>query len=129
LQGAQDAQEELTHLKLLYNASQDHNLSLAQRIKAVKELQSQYPAYFGNLSQETILTGKAAGQYKDLAKSILAAARARAAEDMMTDNSKRQLTDEMHKDDLQKQLDEKQKQLKVLNQQYGHIIKYYIICS
>jgi chromosome segregation ATPase len=70
LQGAQDAQEELIHLKLLYNASQDHNLSLAQRKKAVEDLQSQYPAYFGNLSQEAILTGRAAGQYKDLAKAF-----------------------------------------------------------
>jgi hypothetical protein len=47
--GDQDAQQELTHLKLLYTASQDHNLSLNQRKQIVNELQTQYPAYFGNL--------------------------------------------------------------------------------
>ena len=106
LQGAQDALDEITRLKVLYKASQDHNLLLSERKKAVAQLQSQYPAYFGNLSQEAILAGKAAGQYKDLANSITAAAQARAAEDMMTDNSKRQLTDKFKTDDLQKQIEQ-----------------------
>lgn len=49
VQGAQDAQEELTQLRLLYNASQSDKLSKQQRLQVIKQLQAQYPDYFGNL--------------------------------------------------------------------------------
>jgi len=106
-QGDQNAQEELVHLKTLYSASQNQNLSLTERKKAVNDLQSQYPAYFGNLTSEAILAGKASAAYNSLTQSIIASARAKAAQDMIADNSKRQITDKYKTDDLQSQIDEK----------------------
>jgi septal ring factor EnvC (AmiA/AmiB activator) len=103
-QGDQNAQGELVNLKLLYNASQDHNLSLKQRKEAVAALQTQYPGYFGNISAELILTGKATNAYNDLTKAIIANARAKAAEGMLQSNSERQIRDDAQVNDLKKQL-------------------------
>lgn len=67
---SETAGDELTKVTLLYDATQNLNLSHSQRLSAVKELQSLYPAYFGNLSQEAILAGKAAGAYDALTTSL-----------------------------------------------------------
>ncbi len=123
LQGTQNAQQELVHLKLLYNAIQNHNLSLMDRKKLIKELQSQYPGYFGNLSSETILAGKAASSYKELANSIVATSRARAAEDMIADNNKRQLGNEQKIAKLKTDLDNKQKELDKAQNEHEEILK------
>jgi hypothetical protein len=111
-QGDQNAQGELVNLKLLYNASQNHNLSLKQRKEAVTALQTQYPGYFGNISAELILTGKATNAYNDLTKAIIANARAKAAEGMLQSNSERQIRDDAQVSDLKTQLAAKNKELK-----------------
>ena len=72
------AAKETAQLNLLYKMTQNTSASLRDRKAAVSELQRQYPAYFGNLSQEAILAGNAAGQYRQLANDILQAAYARA---------------------------------------------------
>ena len=89
LKGAQSAQDELVTLRLLYQATQDENVSKENKLKAVKELQKEYPSYFGNLSAEQILAGKAASAYINLTNSILASAKARAVEDKLIENSKK----------------------------------------
>ena len=111
LQGDQNAQEELVHAKLLYSVSQDHNLSLKERKHAVSELQAQYPAYFGNISAELILTGRATTAYNNLASAIIAASRAKAADDMLVKNSERQLGDKAKEDDITNKIKEKQEEL------------------
>lgn len=85
--GAKDAQGELTRLELLYKATQDNTRSMDERKKAVEELQKQYPSYFGNMSEEEMLAGKAADSYERLSQSIIASAKARAAQDKMTENA------------------------------------------
>lgn len=85
--GAKDAQGELTRLELLYKATQDNTRSMDERKKAVEELQKQYPSYFGNMSEEEMLAGKAADSYARLSQSIIASAKARAAQDKMTENA------------------------------------------
>lgn len=97
LEGAKNAQTESVSLKLLYDATQDQNRSMNERRKAAEELQKRYPAYLGNMSQEDILAGRAANSYARLSASILASARARAAQDRLVENAKRQL-------DLEEQL-------------------------
>lgn len=87
-EGSKNAQNEIVQLKVLYNATQDTNRSMDERKKAVDELQRQYPDYFGNLSQESVLAGNAKNAYDALAKSIVASARARAAQDKMVENAK-----------------------------------------
>lgn len=80
VQGAKDAQSDITKLNLLYRATQNVNLKMNDRVKAVKEIQRLYPAYFGNLTQEQILAGKASDAYKKLRDDIIACAQARAYE-------------------------------------------------
>lgn len=80
IQGAKDAQSDITKLNLLYRATQNVNLKMNDRVKAVKEIQRLYPDYFGNLTQEQILAGKASDAYKKLRDDILACAQARAYE-------------------------------------------------
>lgn len=70
--------KEVAQLQVLYAMTQNTNASMQDRIAAVRQLQSQYPAYFGNLSQEAILAGEASAAYQQLTNDIMAAAYARA---------------------------------------------------
>lgn len=97
--------EEHSRLDLLYNAATNENLAREARIKAVKDLQKLYPDYFGNLSVEAIMAGQAKTQYDDLTKSILAAAKARAAAELIQKNSGSLINLEMAGDDLKTKLD------------------------
>lgn len=63
--------EEAFGLKSLIAIAQDDNISRKQRIAAVDELQSKYPAYFGNLSQEAILTQDLTGVTNELTQALL----------------------------------------------------------
>jgi hypothetical protein len=114
LKGGQNAAAELTTLKLLYDQYQNAALPLEKRKEAYKEIQKLYPAYFGNLKFETSATDKTKTAYNGLTESILATARARAAADLITKNSTRQLENEQKVIDLNKQIqDERTKQLKL----------------
>lgn len=73
-----DGAKEIANLRTLYAMTQNTNASMQDRIAAVKQLQSQYPAYFGNLSKEAILAGQASAAYKQLAQDIISASYARA---------------------------------------------------
>lgn len=88
-EGGKAASEESAKLKILYTASQDSSKSMKERNKAVDELQKMYPSYFGKLTNETILAGKAASAYDDLTKAIIRKGQAQAAEDMVADYSKK----------------------------------------
>lgn len=90
-QGAANAQKELTELKLLYKVATDTTRSYEERTNAIETLQEKYPAYFSKLSNEAIMAGEAADQYKKLGEEILKAAKARAAEGVISENQK-QLT-------------------------------------
>ena len=92
--GAQNAQEELTKLKLLYQASQDITRPMAERKRAVDELKKSYPKYLGNLTEEEILTGKAATQYKNLTNAIVSSAKARAAQNKIVEYAKKEIENE-----------------------------------
>lgn len=91
LKGAQNAQSELTRLKLLYKGLTDENVARKDRLRIAKELQDKYPSYFGNLTAEQMLAGKATGAYMKLSTAILQAAKARAIADKITDNEKKNL--------------------------------------
>ncbi|MBB6108968.1 hypothetical protein SAMN05421821_103202 [Mucilaginibacter lappiensis] len=122
-EGDRNAQQELVHLKLLYNATQDHNLALKERKKAINEIRDQYPNNFKNISDETILTGKATKQYNDLAAAIIASARARAAEDIMVKNQIRQLGNDDIIKKLTPQLEKVKKELKAATDENDSIKK------
>jgi hypothetical protein len=90
-EGDKNAQKDITHLQLLYSAATNVNKPMAERLAAVKALQKEYPKYLGNISQEAILAGNAAGAYSELKDQIIASARARAAQDKIVDNQKQLL--------------------------------------
>lgn len=87
--GGESAAEESAKLKILYTATQDSTKSMRERNKAVDELQKMYPDYFGKLSNEAILAGNAASAYDELTKAIIRKGQAQAAEDIVSDYSKK----------------------------------------
>ena len=90
--------EELTTLRLLYEASQDQKRSIEERTTAVQKLQEKYPDYFGNLSMEAILAGNAADEYDRLTTSILNSARAKARQEQLVSNEQEILRLEQERD-------------------------------
>lgn len=85
--GISDSVKERTELELLYKATQDNKRSMKERIAAIDELRSKYPSYFGNMSNEEILVGKAVKSYKELRTELVSNAIARAQLDKMTEIS------------------------------------------
>lgn len=92
--GFGDAQTEIVNLQNLYRASQNVNLSMDERKKAVDELQRRYPQTFKNLKDEDILVGKAAGAYSNLTNQILATAFASVASAKIAENRLREFDNE-----------------------------------
>lgn len=78
IEGAKDAVKETVKLDLLYKKITDTNKSMDERLKAVKKIKEEYPAYFGQLTDEEILVGNASAAYRQLKDDILQAAKARA---------------------------------------------------
>ena len=87
--GNKDAVEELTRLKLVYDAATDVTESLDKRTEAVRQMREMYPDYLQNLSDEEILAGKAATQYTELRGKIIEAARSRAAFNKIVENQQK----------------------------------------
>lgn len=88
-EGRKNAQQSIVRLNLLYNATQDVSKGTDERRKAIKALKREFPAYFKDLSDETILAGKAKKEYYELTKAIKDSAMARGAEDKIVENSKK----------------------------------------
>ena len=104
LQGGQNAQKELTNLKVLFNAYQNANLPLEKRKEAYKEIQDKYPEYFKNLEFEEKASKKTKTAYDELTGSILATARARAAGDLIAKNAEQLLIIEQKQAKLAKEI-------------------------
>ena len=108
-EGLKNSTEELTKIRLIYEASQNQTLSYKQRKKAVDELQEQYPQYFKNLTDEEILTGKASKAYEELTKNILRTGLAQAAKDRITEISSQMLDDVLKVEEANKRIESAQK--------------------
>jgi hypothetical protein len=89
------ARVEIANLEALYKKTQDHKLAIEERNAAVDQIQKEYPFYFGNLSNEAILAGQAAGQYKKLKTAIVNASLARAAQKELDTRSEDRLKREV----------------------------------
>ena len=87
LEESKEAQSDISRLRILYNAATDAAQSTETRRRAIDELKKQYPSYFGNLDQETIMLGKAADAYERLTTNLVASSRARASMKFMDENS------------------------------------------
>lgn len=105
----QHAQTEAVTLKLLYDAATDAAGGMKERTDAVKELKKEYPDYFKNLTDEEILTGKAADSYMRLAESIMASARAQAARNSIVEQQGKVLENEQKINEAYTRLSEAQR--------------------
>lgn len=108
LEGSKAALDESNKLRILYNATQDTSKSLNERNKAVDELQKKYPSYFGQMSNEEVLAGKASDAYDRLTQSIISSARARAAMNRMVEEQSKVLDNEQKINDANVRLTEAQ---------------------
>ncbi|PTX14461.1 hypothetical protein C8N40_111126 [Pontibacter mucosus] len=109
--GQREAQQELVTLKLLYERTQNVSLSMQERVKAVDELQKQYPAYFKNLKDEDILAGNASEAYRKLSKSIQDYATAQASLSLITEKAQQRQVNLLQLRDLREQ--EKQQEVAI----------------
>ena len=80
------AAKELSAVEQLYKKATDLAGTYKERHAAARQLINDYPTYLGQLSEEAIMTGKAAAQYKKLYTAILQAAEARAIQKKLEDN-------------------------------------------
>ena len=116
LEGAKNAAASTTRLNILYRATQDQTRSIHDRTEAVKALQTEYPSYFGNLTQEQILAGEAADAYNRLTQSITASARARATVDAIEEQQKTVLENERKITDAYTRLGESEQKLQQIRE-------------
>lgn len=77
-EGQQNVQNEINRLNFLYRAAMDENRSRNERKQAINELRRLYPDYLKNLSDESIMAGKANDTYMKLTKSIIEASIAKS---------------------------------------------------
>lgn len=80
------AAKELSAVEQLYKKATDLAGTYKERHAAARQLINDYPTYLGQLSEEAIMTGKAAAQYKKLCTAIRQAAEARAIQKKLEDN-------------------------------------------
>lgn len=95
------AGQEIANLDLLYSRATNVNLSLKERKIATNELQKQYPEHFKNVSDDIILQGKAKTAYDRTKDSILAYAKAMAAQSKLTELAVKELDLELNKSELE----------------------------
>jgi hemerythrin len=100
LKGAESGAKATTRLQILYQATQNHTLSMVDRNKAYDELEGKYPAFFTNADREKTLLGENTIAYNKLKDAILSAAYAKAAEDQIGVNANRQLENQKKATDL-----------------------------
>ena len=83
--------KEVGHLDALYKAATDTLQPMNKRLEWVKQMKQEWPDVFQGLSDEAILTGRAADKYKELAENLMKAAKARAYKDKMDQISEESL--------------------------------------
>lgn len=93
-EGRVEAQKEISSLETMYDVATDATKSMELRREAIATLQKEYPSYLGNLSEEEIMTGKAAGAYDALKNRMLEIAQTRAVMDKLTELNTIKLSNE-----------------------------------
>jgi len=76
IEAAKNAQAQISSVGAYVAAAKNINLSMSDRLIAVKKLQDEYPAYFGNLTKEEILNGNVAKTVRDVTAALIAKAKA-----------------------------------------------------
>lgn len=110
-----DAQKEerksITVSTLLYKAATDQSRSMEDRLSATRQLQKEYPGYLGNLSEESIMAGKAKGAYDRLTEALVENARTRAYLNAITEEQSKAVEIESRQAEAQEKLVEAEQEL------------------
>lgn len=91
---------QIATLKILRSTAQDLNATDQERLAAVKELQKMFPKTYEQLSDEIILNGKDKEATDELTKSLIAAARARAAKGKIDEIESKRLDIQFQKEKI-----------------------------
>jgi len=119
-EAAKTAGEEIATIKGLVSAASDVTLSTEKRLLAVKKLQEEYPAYFGNLTKEQILNGDVATAVDSVSKALIARSRASAIAGKLGENAAKRLELEEQREAAILKIKEKQSKAAVaLNKKGG----------
>lgn len=76
----ESANEEIARMQVLNAVATDTTKSMKARKRAVDEMQRLYPEYLGNIKDEALLYGQAAGEIEKITEALLMKAAAQAAE-------------------------------------------------
>ena len=114
----ENSQKEIAELDKLYNIAKDETRSRKERAAAISDLQSKYPAYFSNLSSEIINVKDLTTGYDNLRDAIIEAAKARAAETKIEENTGTLI-------DVERQITAKQEQIAALEAAYNRAKSNY----
>lgn len=102
--------------RLLYDVATDTTRSMEDRLSAVHQLQDEYPDYFGNISDEAILTGQAKKSYDKLTQSLVENARAKDYLNSITEQQGKIVEAKIKRGDIQKQIEEEKKTIESLTE-------------
>lgn len=81
-----NASAEISSMNALVSISKDENNTRQERLSAVKKLQDEYPAYFGNLTKEQILNGNVETATKAVANALIQKAKATVLATKISEN-------------------------------------------
>ena len=87
-EAAKNSAQDISLMNANVAAAKNVNLSMSDRLIAVKALQNEYPAYFGNLTQEQILNGNVAGAVREVTAALVQKARVAAYTSKITELAK-----------------------------------------
>ena len=107
-----DAAKEITATKLLIQTVNDSSLSYATRKKAIDDLRGKFPAYFQDLKDEDILSGKVKIATNQLTEAIIRQSQARALQGRIEERAVKLLDLEEKITKAQKEQVDAQNQLK-----------------
>lgn len=108
LEGSQSAQKELVNLQLLKKVYDDNSTSQKKRKEAYNSIMDLYGKYFGEMSKEEQKVFNLEKGYQKLATTILATAKARAAENLIMKNQEKALENDMKRINLRNELIKKE---------------------
>ncbi len=103
--GEENAKEEINRLRLLEQAAQDETLSLAERKRAIQELNDIIPAYNGNLDETTGLYNANKKALDDYIDSLIRLYEIEAAKETLSDLAKQKFDLKTKRNSTQKDLD------------------------
>ncbi len=105
-EGLKQASKEIESLRSLISVAQNENIAKKDRLIAVEKLQSQFPAYYGNLSAEKIMYGDLTKETKAATNAIIAKAVAEKLGDKASDKFLERMAAQKKFNDEKKKIDD-----------------------